>query len=376
MGAAGRFRLISQARGRAWRSAGGSLYSAASAVGRGSRSTSDHTASGKEAMKSLRIRVRPGSGRLPLAVALLAALLGAEAHAEPITEAPALVAPFDGMITANRPPFFNPAFGLRLSWHDVANEDAYQLEIVYTPLSGPPATYLLPAGRDAEGYRLITFPPDASSGTLLPGRYVWRVRGVQGSFAQPTQTGPWSPSRLFQVYVDLPYLEPPDVYPTLGPVRIDYRDVLAFALAWQGVYPNLPYGLAADADKNGVIDEMDLTQLVAYFRSDDYDALLPALEVQNASQTFADYSAVAAGTVELQLTWQRVSAYGYYVEVAYAELSQLEFLPDPGTGATISLAVNRFVTGPEVYNLRVAAIDHRYITGRWSPFFRFIVEDQ
>ncbi len=307
------------------------------------------------------------------ALAILVAAVS-PVFSDPISGAPQQVAPFDGMITANRPPYFDPAFGLVLSWIDVANEDGYQVEIEYTPLVGAAQTFTLPGGRDAEGYRLVTFPPGAGSGTLLPGQYRWRVRGYQGTFDQPASTGPYSPSRLFQVYVDLPYSQAPDIVPQAGPRRIDYRDVFAFALAWLSVYPDPPYSLAADSSKNGVIDDTDLAQLSAYRKKGDFDALLAAPAVQNASEQDADYAAVLAGTTQLVLSWTRTDAFGYYVEIAYADVDFLEFVPNPGAGATVVFPINPFVTQPEAYNLRVAAIDRRYVQGRWSPFFRFFIE--
>ncbi|MBE7557917.1 hypothetical protein HS125_02775 [bacterium] len=300
------------------------------------------------------------------------------ASADPITQAPVQLAPYDGLITVgiSRPPYFDPAFGLVLSWQDVANEDGYELEIEYTPLSGGPQTYRLQVGRDAESYRLVTFPPGAGSGTILPGRYRWRVRGYQGSFDAPASTGPFSPFRLFQVYVDLPYSLAPDIVVQPGPMRIDYRDVFAFALAWMSVYPDPPYSLAADCSKNGIIDETDLAQLVAWRKKGEFDALLPAPEVANASEETADYSRVVSGETQLLLTWARTDAFGYYVRIAYSDRDFLVFLPNPGAGVNVVLVVNPFVTQADVYNLQIAAIDHRNVPGRWSPFFRFIVEDR
>ena len=308
--------------------------------------------------------------RCLVALALLLAPL--TVRAQQVTEAPALTGPFDGVIV----PYTEAGQSIPLGWTDVDNEQGYEIEIALVPIAGQPTTETRTTSANAGSYDLTVFP--LATGGLSTGTYTWRVRGFRGPHGAPTQVGPWSPARTFRVYLGLPYEDRPDIYPNRPDNRIDYRDVFSFALGWQSSEAEGDYKIAADLTRNGRIDATDLRGLVSYIKTGDYDALLPepVIIVPATPDSTWDFDAVAGGTT-VTLTWQRQSAMGYHVNIAYVAGSTdedfLVFVPDPGQGNTVSLVLDPYIVEPALYNVRVAGISMDAIEGHRSAYWHFDV---
>jgi hypothetical protein len=316
---------------------------------------------------------------MPCLMAVILVLLIASplAEAQEVTEAPTLVEPLSDIIVVRKEPIISPTSGVKFRWIDVANEQSYQLQIDFTPLSGSPVSETYQLSANTERFELITFP----SGFLSLGTYSWMIRGVSGPAQNPVQTGPWSQQHSFQVFQDDPYRQAPDV---VLDASFDYMDLLAFTAQWYLTQDDIQsFNAYADYNKSGRVDEADLPGIMSYIKNGTFagfpnpvEIVFPPIESGTATNEVA-LTDIIGGTETAQVKWKRVSgAFRYTIHVSFDSRDEFIYVfASSGDPEILTTSIDTIIDRAALYNIRIAAENRQLIMGEWSVFRHWEVTD-